>query len=48
MSNKGMGTGGSVGKDEKAIWIQIMDEMDQTGSGEIAYEEFRDSMFLVL
>ena len=48
MSNKGMGTGGSVGKDEKAIWIQIMDEMDQTGSGEITYEEFRDSMFLVL
>jgi hypothetical protein len=25
-----------------------MDEMDQSGSGEISYEEFRDSMFLVL
>lgn len=45
MEVRGQGTGGSTSNDEKAIWVQIMDEMDGNGNKEISYEEFRDSMF---
>lgn len=45
---KGQGTGGSTNNDEKAIWCQIMDELDSNGTNEICYEEFRDSLFSVL
>ena len=44
MTAHGMGTGGS----DKAIWIQIMEEMDQNGDKQISYPEFRDSLFAVL
>jgi hypothetical protein len=43
-----MGTGGSTNNDEKAIWLQIMDEMEANGIRELTYEEFRDSLFAVL
>lgn len=44
MTAVGSGTGGS----DKAIWIQIMEEMDLNGNNEISYPEFRDSLFAVL
>ena len=48
LSATGVGTGATAGNDEKAIWIQIMEEMDSTGSRTISYPEFSDSLFMVL
>jgi hypothetical protein len=48
MQVRGQGTGGSTSNDEKAIWVQVMDEMDENKNREISYEEFRNSLFLVL
>jgi Ca2+-binding EF-hand superfamily protein len=48
LSATGVGTGATAGNDEKAIWIQIMEEMDSTGSRTISYPEFQDSLFMVL